>query len=50
MTDTLLGGSMADPKLQIIGLVLEEVILVLKNLLLCALYYWPFIFKLQPIL
>ena len=50
MTDTPLGGNMADPELQIIGSVLEEGILVHKNLLLCVMYCCPFMFQLQPIL
>ena len=50
MTDTLPGGNVADPELQIIGLVLDERILVHKNLLLCVMYCWPFIFQLQPFL
>ena len=44
MTDTLLGGNMVDPELQITGSVLEEEILMHKNLLLCVVYCWPFIF------
>ena len=50
MTDTLLGGNMADSELQIIGLVLEEGILVHMNLLLCEMYHRPFMFQLQPVL
>ena len=49
MTDTLF-GHMADPELWTIGLVLEEGILVQKNLLLYVMYCWPFIFQLQPII
>ena len=50
MADILLGGNVTDPGIQIIGLVLEDVILVYKNLLLCVMYCWPFIFQLQLIL
>ena len=50
VTDTLLDGNMVNPELQTICLVWEVGILVHKNLLLCVIYCWSFMFQLHLIL